>query len=310
VGTKICRETRDRQGACSAAELAVTQAWAARRVNGSERGVQVRRWKRTSRRRAVALAVGLVAGLVGGANDATAQPAPTDRFVVSLNAGWRPASRTFASTSVFTVFSEEGSFQADYPIDGGGIVDGGVSARLWRNLAVGLDVSSYRSVNPALITSVLPHPFFFDLARTTTGVAAGLERQELGVHVRALWVMQLADWLVVSVSGGPSLIHAQQDIVSSVEHTESQFPFDEVIFSGQTVSHNSANNLGLNSGIDIDAFVLHKLPFLNRYEVMEHIGVGLLIRYVRGSVNLEVGDGLVEVDLGGLQLTTGVRFRF
>ena len=270
----------------------------------------MRRWKRTSRRRVIALTVGLVAGLVGGANDATAQPAPTDRFVVWLNVGWRPASRTFSSTSVFTVFSEEGSFQADYQIDGGGIFDGGVSSLLWRNLAVGLDVSSYRSVNPALITSVLPHPFFFDLARTTTGVAAGLERQELGVHVRGLWVMQLADWLVVSLSGGPSLINAQQDIVSAVEHAETQFPFDEVIFSGQTVSHNSANTVGVNVGIDIDTFVLHKLPFLNRYEVMEHVGLGLLIRYVRGSVDLEVGDIRVEVDLGGLQLTTGLRLRF
>ncbi len=270
----------------------------------------VRRWKRTSRRRAVALTVGLVAGLVGGANDATAQPAPTDRFVVWLNVGWRPASRTFASTSVFTVFSEEGSFQADYKIDGGGIFDGGVSSLLWRNLAVGLDVSSYRSVNPALITSVLPHPFFFDFARTTTGVAAGLERRELGVHVRALWVMQLADWLVVSFSGGPSLINAQQDIVSSVEHAETQFPFDEVIFSGQTVDHNSANTPAVNVGVDIDTFFLHKLPFLSQYEVMERVGFGLLIRYVRGSVDLEVGDSRVEVDLGGLQVTTGVRFRF
>ena len=259
---------------------------------------------------AVALTVGLVAGLVGGATDATAQPAPTDRITVWLDVGWRPASRTFGSTRVFPVFSELGNFQASYAIEKGGVIAGGMSFRLWRNLAVGLDVSSYRAVNPAQITAELPHPFFFDLQRTTMGQAGGLERQELAVHVRALWVMQLTNWLVVSASVGPSLINARQDLVSSVEHTEVGFPFDDIIFSGHNYSSQSATTAGMNSGVDIDTFVLHRLPFLNRFAVMEKVGLGLLLRYVRGSVDMHLGDDLAEVDLGGLQVTTGLRFRF
>ncbi len=270
------------------------------------------RWQMSSRRwrGAVALTVGLVAGLVGSANEATAQPAPTDRIAVWLDVGWRPASRTFASTRVFPVFSELGSFQASYTIEQGGVFAGGVSFRLWRNLAVGLDASSYRSVNPAQITAELPHPFFFDLPRTTMGEAGGLERQELGIHVRALWVIQLTNWLVVSASIGPSLINARQDLVASVQHTEVGFPFDELIFSGHTVSGQSGLTAGMNSGVDIDVFVLDRLPFLNRFAGMKKVGLGLLIRYVRGSVDMQIGDDLVQVDLGGLQLTTGLRFRF
>ena len=260
--------------------------------------------------RAVALTVGLVTGLVGGPHDAMAQPAPTDRIAVWLDVGWRPASRTFASTRVFPVFSEPGNFKASYAIEQGGVIAGGVSFRLWRNLAVGLDASSYRSVNPARITADLPHPFFFDLPRTTMGEAGGLERQEIGIHIRALWVIQLTNWLVVSASVGPSLINAQQDLVSSVAHTEVGFPFDEINYSGHTVSSQSATTAGMNSGLDIDTFVLDRLPFLNRYPVMEKVGLGLLIRYVRGSVDMHLGDDLVEVDLGGLQVTTGLRFRF
>ena len=269
-----------------------------------------RRWTLASWRRGVALTVGLVAGLAGGVNDAAAQPAPTDRIVVRLDTGWRPASRTFAGSRVFTVFSEQGGFQADYEIRRGRITDGGISFLLLRNLAVALDVSSYRSVNAARITSELPHPFFFDLPRTTTGVAGGLERREVGVHIRALWVSQLADWLVVSLSGGPSLINARQDLVSSVEHTEIGFPFDEIIFAEYAVSGQSQNTFGVNFGIDVDTFAVHKLPFFERFEKMEHVGLGLLLRYVRGSVTMAVGDDPVEVDLGGLQLTTGLRFRF
>ena len=173
-----------------------------------------------------------------------------------------------------------------------------------------LDVSSYRSVSPAQITSELPHPFFFDLPRTAMGEAGGLERQELGAHIRALWMMQFLDWLVVSVSGGPSLINARQDLVSSVEHTEIGFPFDEIVFAGHTVDGQSQTTFGLNGAIDIDAFVMDKVPFVNRFEAARHIGVGVMIRYVRGSVDLMTGDDPVEVDLGGLQVTVGIRLRF
>ena len=268
------------------------------------------RLQHTSWRAVLALSIGLVAGLTGGAKVATAQPAPSERIAVRLNVGERPASRTFAGTRVFTVFAEQGSFEAAYEIQQGGIVDGGISFLIWRNLAIGLDVSSYRSINPARVTSELPHPFFFDLPRTSTGVAGGLERQELGVHVQALWVSQFTDWLVVSVAGGPSLINAGQDLVSAVHHTELGFPFDEITFDGHSVTSQSTNTIGVNGGIDIDTFFLHKLPGLSRFDMMDNVGLGLLIRYVRGSVDMRVGDDAVEVDLGGLQLTTGLRFRF
>jgi len=271
----------------------------------------VRREK--SWRRAVALTVGLVAGLVGGASDATAQLAPTDRFVVRLNYGGRPDySRTFAGSSVFTAFVEQGTYQTDYRIEQGDIVEGGFSVRLWRNIAVGLDGSRYRSVNPALIASEVPHPFFFGMPRTTTSETGGLEREELSIHLRAQWMMQLGDWLVVSMSAGPSLINVRQDLITSIEHTEVGFPFDEVIISAQTVGgqFQSVSTIGQHGGVDIDAYVLHKLPLLNRIARLRHVGVGLLIRYVQGTVDLQVGDDTVEIDLGGLQVAGGLRFRF
>ena len=272
--------------------------------------MSVRGRMRISWQPAVVVALGLVAGLVGEAPTAMAQAAPTDRIVVRLDFGSRTASRTFASTQVFPVFSEQGRFQADYEIEGGGVIDYGVSFLVWRNLAVGLEVSGYRSSNSALLASEVPHPFFFDLPRTTTGVAGGLEREELAVHVRAMWMMQLTDWLVLSVSGGPSVINAQQDLVASVEHAEIGFPFDDIIFVGHTVTGQSSNTIAVNGGVDIDTFFLHRLPFLNRYEPLEHVGIGLLIRYVRGSVDVQLGETPIEVDLGGLQVTSGLRFRF
>ena len=261
-------------------------------------------------RRTLLLSIGIATGHLSIPGETSAQAAPTERIVARFDVGWRPASRTFAGTRVFPAFSEQGNFEADYQIKDGGVFDGGLSFLLWRNLALGLDVSSFRSVHPAQVSSELPHPFFFDLPRTTTGTAGGLERQELGVHIRALWATQFSDWLVVSVSGGPSLISARQDLVSAVQHTEMGFPFDEVVYEGHTVTGQSETTFGLNGGIDIDGYVLHKIPFLSQYETLEQVGVGLLLRYVRGSVDLQVGDDPIEVALGGLQITAGLRFRF
>ncbi len=239
-----------------------------------------------------------------------AQPAPTDRIVVRLDSGLRSASHTIADTGVFPANLEQGRFRTDYDLKDGRVVDGGASFLLWRNLAIGLDVSNYRSIHDAQIHSELPHPFFFDAPRASTAQVAGLERRDLGIHIRALWMSQVAGWLVVSVSAGPSVITARQDLVSAVQHTEVGFPFDEIVFAGQTVSAESETTAGLNAGIDIDSFFLHRLPFLRNVEVLRHVGLGLLVRYVRATAVLQSAGEPIELDLGGVQITSGVRFRF
>ena len=241
---------------------------------------------------------------------AFAQGRPTERITARIDGGWRPAARTFVGTTTFEAFSELGNFEADYEIRQGVVIDGGISFLLWRNLAVGLDVSSYSSINPARLNTELPHPFFFDLPRTSSGVAGGLRREELGVHLRALWVTQFNDWLVVSFSGGPSLINARQDLVSAVRHREVGFPFGDVLFEGHSQTTQSENALGVNAGIGVDAYVLHRIPGLSGIETMRQVGLGVLFRYVSGSADLQVGDSPISVDLGGLQVTTGIRFRF
>ena len=208
------------------------------------------------------------------------------------------------------MFSEQGNFHTDYEISSGGIIDGGLSIRFWRNLAFALDVASYQSVNRAQITSEVPHPFFFDLPRSSSGEAGGLKRQEVGIHTGAQWVSALTDWLIISVSSGPSIINAKQDLISAVEHIEVGFPFDEIVFDNHTVTTQSSTIFGWNAGVDIDTFVLNRLPGLERFDTLDRIGLGVLLRYVRGTASFNAGDTPVEIALGGLQMTTGLRVRF
>ena len=248
----------------------------------------------------------LLLTLGGMASDAKAQPISSEAFNARLDIGWRPASRTFAGTRVFPLWEEQASFHSEYDVAGGGVIDGGLSFLMWRHLAVGIDVASYRSVNQANITSEIPHPIFFDLPRSTSGVAGGLKRQELGVHLRVAWMTQITDWLVLSLSSGPSLINARQDLVATVQHSEIAFPYDKLQFDSHTATAQSETTLGWNAAVDVNVFVLRNLP----YRVLQRVGFGFLLRYVRGSVDLSVSDTPIEVDLGGLQMTTGLRFSF
>ena len=250
--------------------------------------------------------LGLMLSLGGLARDAGAQPVPSETISARLDVGWRPTSRTFAGTRIFPVWGEQANFHSDYEISGGGVTEGGLSVLVWRNLAVGLDVGSYQSINQANITSEIPHPIFFDLPRSTNGAGGGLERQELGVHLRVAWMTDLTDWLSLSLSTGPSLINARQDLVATVQHSEIAFPFDKLKFDGHTVTTQSETTLGWNSAVDVNLFVLKSLP----YRALQRVGFGFLLRYVRGAVDLSVSDTPIEVDLGGLQMTTGLRFRF
>ena len=260
--------------------------------------------------RSMFLGAFLVSGIIW-TSEVAAQPVPTDRVFAHVDVGRRPLSRTFQGTTVFTVYSEQGHFEADYQIESGKSFESGFSFLVWRNLALGLGTSYFGSASPAFLDFALPHPVFFDSPRIGTGVANGLKRRALWVHGRAVWMMQLADWLIVSISGGPSLITARQTLVSSIQYAETEFPFEQVTFTGHAVDEQSGVTLGLNTGIDIDAFVLSKIPGLRDIEVMEHIGIGLLLRYMRGAVNMKVGDAApVDVDFGGLQLSTGLRIRF
>ena len=247
--------------------------------------------------------------VIGG--DAVAQPVASERIVAHIGLGWRPASRTFAGSTPFRLFLEEGTLQTDYRIEGGGLLGGGVSFRVWRNLSLGVDVSSYRAIHPAAIDAQVPHPLFFDYPRRISGVVGGLQRRERAGHLRGIWATQITDWLAISFSGGPSVIDAAQEFVTELEYVEGSFPYTELHFSGHTIDAQSAKTAAINGGIGLDLLTLRRLGLLRRYQILEHIGFGVLLRYVRGSVDMTVGDrGPLNVDLGGLQLTTGLRIRF
>ena len=135
----------------------------------------------------------LVCTVLGSVRNGAAQGAWEPRGFVSINGGIQATSTDFTDNVVFTRFVEEGDFDAGYRVDGDAVfyVSGGV--RVWQNLAIGVGVSRFSRDDDADVTARIPHPFFFDQHRPISGSAVGLRRQEIAVHVQALWIVPAND---------------------------------------------------------------------------------------------------------------------
>ena len=236
---------------------------------------------------------------------ATVRPAlaqsDVPRGFVSVNGGLQTASSDFSDSVRFghVLFGpEDGSFDASYPAgdDTGFDVGGGV--RVWRNLAVGANVSVFSRESDAGVSGQLPHPFRFNRLRAINGTAAGLARAETAVHVQALWVIPVGRSVAVTLFGGPTWFNVSQDLVTDITFDQ-VYPFDAAAFSGATVGEQSVATIGAHAGADV------------AYYFSERIGVGGTVRFSRGSVEFDSSDGgVAETDVGGVQTTAGLRIRF
>ena len=197
-------------------------------------------------------------------------------------------SADFTHNIVFTEFVEEGDLDADYRRGGGPLYDVSGAVRVWRNLAVGVAVSAFTKDNDASVTARIPHPFFFDRDRQIGGAQGNLNRQETAVHVQGIWVVPVNEALEIAVFGGPTFFDIEQDLVTEVRFTQA-YPFDTATYTGTTFGRQSRSKVGFNVGADVTFYF------------SGHIGVGVLARFSRATIDLPSQDGgTVAVEAGGL----------
>jgi opacity protein-like surface antigen len=247
-------------------------------------------------RRAFLAALILAAGLP--AADAAAQTATAGRVFVNVNGNYQATSTDFQDNVTFQQYAEDGSIDTDYEVKAAPVFDISGGAKVWRNLAVGIGVSRFSKSNAAVVTASIPHPFFFNRAREISGDSPALRRQETAVHVQAIYMVPVGERLEVSVFGGPSFFTVKQDLVTTVEYSES-YPYDTATFTAADIEQQSESKVGFNTGVDV-AYMFHP-----------NVGVGGLVRFSRASVDFASPDGeTVSVDAGGAQIGAGVRLRF
>jgi hypothetical protein len=177
------------------------------------------------------------------------------------------------------------------------LIDGGFALRLTKDLGVGLSVSRYQGDGRADVIARIPHPFEFDRPRDVGGSASGLDHTELGYHVQLQYSLPLANRLRLVLGAGPTFFDVERQIVESVDVDES-YPFDSATFRSARSSAATGRSVGFNVGVDLV------------WTINRSAGLGALVRYARGTADLDAASRTVTVDVGGVQTGLGLRLYF
>jgi hypothetical protein len=218
----------------------------------------------------------------------------TDRGYVNINGWYQPAATSFSNTVHPIDFVEASVVDTGYEMRSILGFDAGGGVRVWRNLAVGLDVSRFSKKSSGSVSAQVPHPFFFNRLRAVSGDAPGLKRDETAVHLQALWMLLLRDRWQLALGAGPSWFSVGQDLVTDVTVSQT-YPYDTATFAGATSTPRSHSKIGFNAGADVS------------YLLRRHVGLGVEVTFSHASVPL---DDTLTVDTGGARVGGGIRLRF
>lgn len=269
-----------------------------------DRGCGLRTWGR-------ALVLGF--GLALGATAASAQtPSPGERrVIIGASLGVQFVKDAFQNTVDYELFQEASEFGASYNVTTDTAADAGASFRLWERFGVGVEVSHFYKRTSAVIEAEVPHPFFFGFPRTITGVAGGVTRRELALHMQAQYWHLFKNAVLVRGFFGPTYFDVSHDLVSEIDTAEVGFPFEEVTLVGFGTEKLSKSALGFNIGFDVSYFGLRRLGFLGRSGVLDHVAMAFTLRYSRGTSSVKLNGGFQpSFELGGTHLGIGVRVAF
>ena len=273
-------------------------------------------FRETEGRRRLTWALAAAIGVAAAASPAAAQTrAGGGRGFVTINGGigalagafaddvvFAESGRTFTGTPVGMLSAaaalEEARFTGDHtPVAAPGL-DVGAGVRVAGNFALGAAVSYAVGEDEATVSARAPHPFFYDRDREFSGLAAGLARRELGIHVQAQILVPVTESFTVTLFGGPTIARLERDLLTDVRFRQ-QYPFEEASYDAAVAAGQSGTGVGFNAGADV------------AYYFSNAAGVGLLARYSRATVDLaSANGGTVGVPAGGLQLGGGLRLRF
>jgi hypothetical protein len=231
------------------------------------------------------------------ASGAFAQPL-RDRIWVSVNAGMQVPGEDISDRFEFERFVETAAVEVDYDANSSVFFDGGIGVLLWKRLGAAVAFSRFTHDGGAQVEARIPHPFFDNRHREISGTADTVTRSDTGIHMQATVTADAGDSLIVILSGGPSYLRLEQDLVSGVRYGES-FPFDEATFTAADLTRSSGSALGFNAGADVI------------WMAGRQWGIGGLVRYTRATVDLDTSDGrTIPLKAGGLQAGAGIRLRF
>ncbi len=253
-----------------------------------------------------------VLGLLAGCTLLLASPlaaqenrAWPERTFVTIDVPFQPLNNDFSESLSFADTlrkSESVTFVAGYESTRGALFDVGAGIRLANRVGVGLTTSWFQYSGSGTFDLKVPNPLVANKPLDLTGTVSGLKRNELGIHIQALYAVALAKRARVLLAGGPSIFHTKQDLVRSIEF-DTLPGFTSLKFDQALITEVKKTVVGFNVSADIT------------WALASHLGVGTVTRYSRAKLTLDPGaesavSRAIEIHAGGLQIGGGIRLLF
>lgn len=178
------------------------------------------------------------------------------------------------------------------------LIDVAGAYRVRGRLAVAYAFSATSHDTSANVTAQIPHPFFFNRARTIAGTTPISQSARVS-HVSAAYVVP-SRRVEVMLLGGPSFFSISQPLVTDVQYRD-EYPYEQanIAFTGAPTTLVEQNMIGFHVGGDVAV------------KLTQNIGAGVLARFSRGTATLSAASGnSVPLKAGGFQLGGGVRVAF
>lgn len=219
------------------------------------------------------------------------------RILVGLSGGVQSGAPPLTDHFEFERNVETATVDVKYPAKSAVLVDGSLTARVWKEIGAGVAVSQGTRSGSALVDARIPHPLLFQQPRTVAGSQSALDTAETGVHIYLAYAVRATRRLTVTPFGGPSFLHLARELVRDVTYNES-YPYDAATFSSAPTRRATAGAIGVNAGVDL------------RWMFARSVGIGGLVRFTRATIDLSAGDRSLPVRAGGIQAGAGIRLVF
>lgn len=219
-----------------------------------------------------------------------------DNGYVSINALYDVAALESTIDSEDDLYRETASYAVTQDVGARPVYDVTAGGRLRGNFGFGFGVSYAGSSKDSVLRGRVPSPFYFNQPRQLEG-STQIDREDLMVHLAALWLLPITESTQISVFGGPSWFQIKQETITGV-NIEEQFPFDVVQFTNVELERRTATAWGFNAGFDVS------------YYFSRYLGVHGLLRYSKGTATVTATGVDSDVNVGGFHAGVGLRIRY
>ncbi|HSK08316.1 MAG TPA: SH3 domain-containing protein [Vicinamibacterales bacterium] len=225
---------------------------------------------------------------------------------LDVNVGAASARQTTRNTEATWLRTGEiARFTTAYKTPTGADFDFGGGYMFTPVLGAGVSVSGTAHQSAADITLTLPHPNYYNRPATDSGQTEDvLKYTEGAVHLQLMLnIPTSSNGFRARVFGGPSYFTVRGDALTEVRWNQAWFlTASEVDITGTAHKQVTAEAWGFHAGADLSYFFSRS------------VGIGGLVRYSGGSVEIEDDDVMADepfdLKLGGVQAAFGLRLRF